>query len=56
MISQRFEKNDLLENSDVWQERLRKIVRELSLDWAQPLLERLPDPHVLPLQAKRASG
>ena len=56
MISQRFEKNDLLENSDVWQERLRKSVRELSLDWAQPLLDRLPDPHVLPLQAKRASG
>jgi putative proteasome-type protease len=56
MISQRFEKNDLLENSDVWQERLRKSVRELSLDWAQPLLSRLPEPHVLPLQAKRASG
>ena len=56
MISQRFEKNDLLENSDLWQERLRKVVRELSLDWAQPLLERLPDPHVFPLQAKRASG
>jgi putative proteasome-type protease len=56
MISQRFEKNDLVENSDVWQERLRKSVRELSLDWARPLLERLPESHVLPLSAKRASG
>src|SRR5262245_12587588 len=56
MISQRFEKNDLVENSDVWQERLRKSVRELSVDWAQPLLERLPEMHVLPMQAKRASG
>jgi putative proteasome-type protease len=56
MVSQRFEKNDLLENSELWQERLRKNVRELSLDWAQPLLDRLPDPQVLSLQAKRASG
>jgi putative proteasome-type protease len=56
MISQRFEKNDLLENSDVWQERLRKSVRELSLDWAESLLNRLPDPHVLTMHSKRASG
>ncbi len=56
MISHRFEKNDLFENSNVWQERLRKSVREMSLDWAQPMLEQLPDPHVLPLQSKRASG
>lgn len=56
MISHRFEKNDLVENSDLWQERLRKSVRELSLDWARPLLERLPESHVLPLQGKRASG
>ncbi len=56
MISHRFEKNDLVENSDLWQERLRKSVRELSLDWAQPLLDRLPESHVLSLQSKRASG
>jgi putative proteasome-type protease len=56
MISQRFEKNDLMENSDLWQERLRKSVRELSLDWAQSLLDRLPESHVLPMQGKRASG
>jgi putative proteasome-type protease len=56
VISHRFEKNDLVENSDVWQERLRKSVRELSLDWARPLLERLPDSQVLPMQGKRASG
>jgi putative proteasome-type protease len=56
MISHRFEKNDLLENSETWQERLRKGVRELSLDWAQPLLQRMPESHVLSLQPKRASG
>ena len=56
MISHRFEKNDLVENSDLWQERLRKSVRELSVDWARPLLDRLPDAHVLSLQTKRASG
>jgi putative proteasome-type protease len=56
MISHRFEKNDLVENSDLWQERLRKSVRELSLDWAQPLLDRLPESHVLSLQSKRALG
>jgi putative proteasome-type protease len=56
MVSQRFEKNDLLENSELWQERLRRSVRELSLDWARPLLDRLPESHVVPLQAKRASG
>jgi putative proteasome-type protease len=57
MISHRFEKTDLSENSELWQERLRKSVRELSLDWARPLLDRLPESHVLPLQqGKRASG
>jgi putative proteasome-type protease len=56
MDSQRFEKNDLLENSELWQERLRKSVRELSLDWAQPLLDRLPDVQVVSMQAKRVSG
>jgi putative proteasome-type protease len=56
MISQRFEKNDLMENSELWQERLRKSVRELSLDWARPLLERLPESHVLTMQTTRASG
>jgi putative proteasome-type protease len=56
MVSQRFEKNDLLENSELWQERLRKSVRELSVNWAQPLLGRLPDTHVVSMQKKRASG
>lgn len=56
MVSHRFEKNDLVENSELWQERLRKSVRELSLDWAQPLLARLPDSLVLPIPTKRVSG
>jgi putative proteasome-type protease len=56
MVSQRFEKNDLLENSERWQERLRKNVHELSLEWAQPLLERLPESHVFSMQSKRGTG
>jgi putative proteasome-type protease len=57
MVSQRFEKQDLLQNSELWQERLRNSVREMSLDWAQPLLDKLPTPpHLLPIQTKRASG
>ena len=31
MVSQRFEKNDLLENSELWQERLRKSVANYRL-------------------------
>jgi putative proteasome-type protease len=56
MVSRRFEKNDLLENSEKWQDRLRNSVSQMSLDWAQPLLDRLPEKHVVPLKTKRASG
>lgn len=56
MISQRFEKNDLLENSERWQERLRKSVSEMSLDWARPLLDRLGESDVVPLPTPRAMG
>jgi putative proteasome-type protease len=60
MTSHRFEKNDLLENSDLWQERLRNSVRELSLDWAAPLLDCLPEPlpetQVIHMPPKRVSG
>ena len=57
VVSHRFEKTDLLETSTWWQERLRHSVNELSLNWAQPLLDKLPNsPHLIPIQAKRKQG
>lgn len=38
----RYEKADLAEISAWWQERLRHSVKELSSDWLDPLLSRLP--------------
>ncbi len=55
-VSERFEKNDLSENSELWQERLRNSVHAMSLDWAQPLLDQQPPCQVLPRESKRASG
>lgn len=56
IVSQRFEKNDLSENSDLWQERLRNSVHAMSLNWAQPLLDQLPPPQVFTMESQRASG
>ncbi|HUI28140.1 MAG TPA: peptidase [Candidatus Kryptonia bacterium] len=42
LVEQRYEKQDLAEISNWWQERLRKSVNELQSDWAEPLLSRLP--------------
>jgi putative proteasome-type protease len=56
VVSQRFEKQDLVQNSDLWQERLRNSVNALSIEWAQPLLNKLPAPGVFPMKAKLASG
>jgi len=42
LLEQRYEKEDLAEISNWWQERLRKSVNELRSDWAEPLLSRLP--------------
>jgi putative proteasome-type protease len=55
-IAHRFEKNDLAVNSELWQERLRKSVHELSLEWAEPLLGQLLDPQVLHMTSKRSPG
>jgi putative proteasome-type protease len=51
IIAQRFEKNDLIEISNSWQERLRNSIGQLSFEWMQPLLDRLPRPEVLPIRA-----
>jgi putative proteasome-type protease len=56
MVSQRFEKQDLLQNSELWQERLRNSVNNMSLDWAQALLEKLHTRDVFPLKTTRALG
>ena len=41
LVSQRYEKQDLAEISNWWQDRLRQSVNELRSDWAEPLLSRL---------------
>jgi putative proteasome-type protease len=41
IVTQRYEKHDLAEISERWQERLRQSVNELRSDWAEPLLSRL---------------
>lgn len=55
-VMHRYDKADLLEISDWWQDRLRRSVRELSLSWIEPLLEKLPDPSLLPLKLADAEG
>ncbi|HXQ21505.1 MAG TPA: hypothetical protein VN812_07520 [Candidatus Acidoferrales bacterium] len=42
LVTQRYEKQDLAEISNWWQERLRQSVNELRSDWIEPLLARLP--------------
>jgi len=42
LIEQRYEKPDLAETSNWWQERVRQSVNELRADWVEPLLSRLP--------------
>ena len=55
MISQRFEKHDLMEISAWWQDRLRNSVHELSLDWAESLLAKLPATGTLPASSSKKS-
>ena len=42
LVEQRYEKQDLAEGSNWWQERLRQSVNELQSGWVEPLLSRLP--------------
>lgn len=42
LVEQRYEKADLAEISNWWQERLRQSVNELRVDWVEPLVSRLP--------------
>lgn len=49
IVEHRYDKEDLAYLSNWWQERLRNSVRELPLDWMEPLNEKLSDPSVLKL-------
>lgn len=55
MISQRFEKRDLMEISEWWQEQLRNSVHELSLGWAESLLAKLPAAETFPSSSNKKS-
>lgn len=49
IVEHRFTKDDLIHLSDWWQDRLRHSVREMPLDWIDPLLHKLPEPSILKL-------
>ena len=42
LVTHRYEKEDLAEISNWWQERLRQSVNELRSDWIEPLLAKVP--------------
>jgi putative proteasome-type protease len=48
-IEHRFSKEDLTVVSSWWQDRLRKSVREMTMDWIEPLLAKMPEPSLLRL-------
>ncbi len=43
IVQHRYEEDELAAGSNWWQERLRQSVRELPIEWMQPLLSQLPD-------------
>jgi putative proteasome-type protease len=47
----RYEKSDLIDMSNRWEERLRKSVRELHMDWLEELFATLPTTALMPLPA-----
>ena len=56
IVEHRFTKDDLIHLSEWWQDRLRKSVREMSLDWIDPLLQKLPEPSILRLPDPESSS
>jgi putative proteasome-type protease len=58
LVSHRFEQQDLAEASNWWQDRLRHSVRELPLDWMEPMMTNVPEPmrHVLRLPVRDESA
>jgi putative proteasome-type protease len=58
IVEHRFEKQDLAEISNWWQERLRDSVRELPTDWMEPVLKEFREPALLSMRLpdREASG
>jgi putative proteasome-type protease len=50
IIEHRFEKSDLADNSNWWQERLRDSVRDLPTEWMEPVMAKLREPGVLSMR------
>lgn len=48
-VEHRYSKDDLAHLSQWWQDRLRNSVRELPLDWIQPLHDKISEPSILKL-------
>jgi putative proteasome-type protease len=53
IVEHRFEKSDLAEISNWWQDRLRESVRVLPTDWMEPVLAQLREPSVVPMRVER---
>jgi putative proteasome-type protease len=49
IVEHRYQKSDLLDISNWWQDRLRNSVRDLPLDWIKPLQQKLPEAAILKL-------
>lgn len=59
MVEHRYIKDELLHLSNWWQDRLRNSVREMPLEWMEPLNEKLPEDSILQLpttQSKDTAG
>jgi len=54
IVTHRYTKEDLAHISDWWQDRLRNSVRELPLDWIEPLQKKLPQSSILKLPSVRS--
>ncbi len=49
IVEHRYKKEDLAHLSNWWQDRLRTSVRELPMDWLEPLQQKLSEPSILQL-------
>jgi putative proteasome-type protease len=44
LVEHRFEKSDLIDKSNWWQDRLRRSVNELPSEWMDVVLDKIPSP------------
>jgi len=52
IVEHRYQKEDLQHVSNWWQEHLRNSVRDLPIDWIEPLQEKLSEPSILKLPGR----